>query len=125
MTTVTVDEYDTVRESGASTREADRILQSLTDADEALCVFRAEPWVWEDNDLEALSHHETLVRGVPIAETEKAWLVTQQDHDDPDDISAEDEQTAWVAKSVTTRYRQADEGVDKTSSPQGFLGDFE
>lgn len=125
MTTITVTGYaDLKGDQVSTTSEKDAILDALDDADDSLRAFRAEAWLWEDKSLETSHRHDTLVYGSIVAETEKAYLVTQlSEQYETDEIDASDPQTDWVPKSVVRVYKAGEEGINSTG-PQSFLGDY-
>lgn len=125
MTPVEVSSYrDLEGDAVASSGEKDRIVQLLQDEGDEGRAFRADEWLWEDKSLEA-GRFGTVVAGRVLAETEKAYLVTQLGKNYQDgEISAEDPQTDWVPKSVVRMYRPGEEGVQSTG-PQSFLGEYE
>jgi len=128
MTTVTVSEYDDlVGDQVSSSAEKDVILMLLRGESDESRVFRADDWLWADKSLETHASHDTLVDGRILAETDKAYLVTQLGSEYQDeDLSADDPQTDWVPKSVVRMYvPDTDDGVDPDSSPQRFIGDYE
>lgn len=120
MTDVVIETAEDFQGDAVSTaREKDRILQVLAEHGDTHDMYRAEEWLWEDKGLEVLSKTETLVMARAVAETEKAWLLTQNDEvEDPD---SQDAHTDWVPKSQVRRYVAAENGVDPDSSSQAFL----
>lgn len=123
MTTVTVTSYKDLKgDQVSSASEKDRIIQLLDSEPEGTKVFRADEWLWEDDPLEP-GRFGTVVAGTVLAETEKAYLVTQLDPDEYEEIDADDPQTDWVPKSVVRIYEKGSP-IDNTG-PQSFLGDYE
>lgn len=120
MTEVEIETAEDFQGDAVSTpREKDRILQVLAEHGDTHDMYRAEAWLWEDKGLEVLSKTETLVMARAVAETEKAWLLTQNgEKEDPD---SQDAYTDWVPKSQVRRYVAAEDGVDPESSSQAFL----
>ncbi len=107
----------------ATAKEQDRILQLLDGHGETHDVYRADAWLWKSKGLEALSQTETLVLARVVAETDKAWLLSQNDEvEDPD---ASDPRTDWIPKSVTRQYVASEDGVELSGQPQAFLKDWE
>lgn len=124
MTTITVRSYKDLKGDQVSTSaEKDRIIQCLQDDDETLVVFRADEWLWEDKSLEA-GRFGTVVAGSILAETEKAFLVTQLAQEQYEEIDADDPQTDWVPKSVVRVYERGGNEI-KNTGPQSFLEAFE
>jgi len=124
MTTVEIESYDDFRgDAVASSAEKDRIIQVLREREsDAVSVFRADEWLWSDKGLACLPASETLIVASVVAETEKAWLLTQNsDVEDPD---ASDAQTDWVPKSVARQYAAGEDGVERDGQPQRFIGDY-
>jgi hypothetical protein len=120
MTEVEIETAEDFQGDAVSTpREKDRILQTLAAQGDERDVYRAEAWLWEDKGLACLPKSETLVAARVVAETEKAWLLSQNEEtEDPD---SQDAETDWVPKSVARRYVAAENGVDADSSSQAFL----
>ena len=126
MTTVTVTSYEDLQgDQVSSASEKDRIIQLLQSEGSETVVFRADKWLWEDKPLET-GRFGTVVAARIIAESEKAYLVTQLPAEEYIDaeIGADDPQTAWVPKSVVRVYEQGESEIESTG-PQGFLKDFE
>lgn len=121
MTTVTIATAEDFQGDAVSTaREKDRILQVLDEHGDTHDMFRADEWLWDDKGLEALSKTETLVMARVVAETDDAWLISQ--NDEVENPGADDHHTDWVPKSVARRYvADEEEGVDPESSSQSFL----
>lgn len=124
MTTVEVSAWaDLDGDAVASAAEKDRIVDVLDRNGDTMDVFHAEEWLWEDKSVEVLSNRPALVAARVVAETEKAWLITQ--NGEVDDPGADDHHTDWVPKSVARRYVAETDGIDTDNQPQAFLKDWE
>lgn len=124
MTEVTVTGHEDLQGDQVSTStEKDRILQLLRHESDRVRAFRADEWLWESKSLETTSRHETLVSAEIIAESEKAYLITQLDQENYEEVGADDPQTDWVPKSVVRVYKPGSKV--ENNGPQGFLGDYE
>jgi hypothetical protein len=125
MTEVKVGEYrDLKGDQVINSRAKDIVLREL--ADGAKAVLRLEDWLVEQKSFESVDdvHVDDLFPGRVIAETDKAYLFTQEPPDvrDPD---ADKPGTDWVPKSCARVYVPKDdlERVDD-ATPQRGLTDF-
>lgn len=121
MTKVELSSYDDLSgDAILHSRGKDRVFQELVDG--ANAVLWMDDWLPEKKTLDPLGDVaglEQLFVGRLVAETEKAFLFTQIDADDPD---ADAPGTDWVPKSATRLY-VADE-IDASTSPQHGLDSF-
>lgn len=122
MTEITVAEYDDLRGDAVLRSKArDRVLRELEDGADA--VLHLADWLVAEKDFETLENADQLVAGRVVAETEKAYLFTTTDDEDPD---ASAPGTDWVPKSQSRVYLPDDgvDGVDASGSPQRGLNDY-
>ena len=123
---LTVSGYsDLVDVENITETEADTILSILDDESDALRVFVADEWLWTDKGLDNNPRAERVVSGRIIAETEKAYLVTQLGTNYNDEqIDASQPQTDWVPKSVVQVLAADPEAGVQSTGPQSFLGEY-
>jgi len=127
MTEVEVGEYDDLRgDRVLNSRGKDIVVREL--ADGASAVLRLEDWLTDEKSFDSVDdvHVDDLFLGRVIADTEKAYLFTQEPPDvqDPD---ADEPGTDWVPKSQARVYVPKDgqdAGDIDDSTPQRGLTDF-
>ena len=119
MTTVKIQSYDDLRgDQILHSRGKDAVLDELKNGADA--VLWLDDWLVDEKSLEPIARNVAgltqlfIVR--KIAETEKAWLVTQSTEGDPD---ADEPGTDWVPRSAARLYvRTGDPGDVEDSTPQ-------
>lgn len=125
MTEVKVGEYSDLKgDRVINSRAKDIVLREL--AAGAKAVLRLEDWLVAEKSFESVDdvHVDDLFVGRVIADTEKAYLFTQEPPDvrDPD---ANEPGTDWVPKSQARLYVPKDDlGSVDDATPQRGLTDF-
>jgi len=124
MNTIEVSSFDDLEgDQFASQKAKDRIAMILRDDREAT-LFVLEDWLVDYKPLEVAEGTDQLIRARVEYETEKAWLLTQADPEEFDEVDATTPQTDWVPKSQARQY-VASEGADIDTGNQAFLGGYE
>jgi len=124
MNTVEVSGFDDLRgDRFAPQRCKDRIALILRDDPDAI-LFVFEDWLVDEKPLEPASGTNRLFRARVEAETEKAWLLSQADPEEYDDIDSTTPRTDWIPKSQVRKY-VADPDAEIDTGNQAYLGNYE
>jgi len=124
MNSITVSSFDDLDgDQYAPQKLKDRIAMILRDNPNAT-LFVVEDWLAEQKPLEPAAGTDRLILADVVYETEKAWLLTQADPEEFDEIDATTHLTDWIPKSQARKYVAA-EGAEIDTGNQAFLGGYE